>query len=150
MNGYPSFYPRIVLVAPRPQYSSQAVSHSWVLMKIHHGELIVSSLWPSWWASHEHVWFVQLRWLYVYSVMKMLIFDSNQIQCLIDFDFFFQKVLVILFSNDVHHECHILYKSGSLQWVSHQHSGCWWPGAISTRESVATVLSAPQCVSSCL
>ena len=150
MNGYPSFYPRIVLVAPRPQYSSQAVSHSWVLMKIHHGELIVSSLWPSWWASHEHVWFVQLRWLLCILCDEDVDIWLKSNSVFDWFWFFFQKVLFILFSNDVHHECHILYKSGSLQWVSHQHSGCWWPGAISTRASVATVLSTPQCVSSCL
>ena len=34
---------------------------------------------------------------YVYSVMKMLIFDSNPIQCLIDFDFFSKKYFLFYF-----------------------------------------------------
>ena len=98
----------------QPQYSSQAVIRSRVLMKIHHGELIVSSLWPSWWASHERVRFVQPNLdACMYSLWWCWYLTQSNSVCLISI--FSQKVL-ILFINNVHHECNIFYESGSVQY----------------------------------
>ena len=47
---------------------------------------------------------------------------------------------------------HIIFwnENGPMQWIFYQHCGYWWPGAFSTRSSVATLLRTHPCVSSCL
>ena len=43
-----------------------------------------------------------------------------------------------------------LYKTYPIQWKFNQHCGYWWPGAFSTRPSVATELRTHPCISRCL
>ena len=42
----------------------------------------------------------------------------------------------------------IWYETGPIQWICYKHRGYWWPGAFSTRASVATMLSTHPCISS--
>ena len=55
---------------------------------------------------------------------------------------------VILLSYVISHKCNIC-ASNWTHTLNNQHCRYWWPGALSTRSSVATMLSTHPCISSC-
>ena len=126
MNGYPSFYPRIALVAPSPGH----ICVYWHKQEKHYFYMIITGN------------------ITVFLFAMSPIRFQSYLLTLKRLGHFFQNV--ILFSNVVHHKCNIFIWN----WTDTMNvwSALWMLMAwcFSTRASVATVLTTHPCVSRCL
>ena len=126
MNGYPSFYPRIALVAPSPGH----ICVYWHKQEKHYFYMIITGN------------------ITVFLFAMSPIRFQSYLLTLKRLGHFFQNV--ILFSNVVHHKCNIFIWN----WTDTMNvwSALWMLMAwcCSTRASVATVLTTHPCVSRCL